>query len=166
MFSFHSACRRSPLRRLNGSGTRLFAVSLCCLVVAALSGCGYVVNGSTAGALHVSPGAITFGAVPVGQTAVSSVTLLNRVLHRSTFPVKCRWAELFFEESGQSSRYCRRRFDLQFRHRLQARKRIQLLWPIHRDECRRHANCSRPNQWIGNEWQWQQFHAGIDSQPG
>ena len=77
MFSFHSACRRSPLRRLNGSGTRLFAVSLCCLVVAALSGCGYVVNGSTAGALHVSPGAITFGAVPVGQTAVSSVTLLN-----------------------------------------------------------------------------------------
>ena len=77
MFSFHSACRRSPLRRLNGSGTRLFAVSLCCLVVAALSGCGYVVNGSTAGALHVSPGAITFGAVPVGQTAVSSVILLN-----------------------------------------------------------------------------------------
>jgi Abnormal spindle-like microcephaly-assoc'd, ASPM-SPD-2-Hydin len=77
VLSLHSARRRNPLRRLSGSGTGLLAIALCCLVVAALSGCGYAVNGSTTGLFHVAPEALTFGAVPVGQTATSSVTVLN-----------------------------------------------------------------------------------------
>ena len=76
MFSSYCACGRGPIHRLRSWGTELFALLACCLVVA-LSGCGYVVNGSATGPFHVSPDAITFGAVPVGQTATSNVLLLN-----------------------------------------------------------------------------------------
>ena len=76
MFSLCCACRRGPIRRPSGSWTGLFAILACCLVVAA-SGCGYVVNGSAAGPFHVSPDTITFGGVPVGQTATSNVALVN-----------------------------------------------------------------------------------------
>jgi hypothetical protein len=43
-----------------------------------LSGCGgYVVTGSNTGALVPFPATVTFGAVPVGQTASASISLLN-----------------------------------------------------------------------------------------
>ena len=76
MFSSYCACGRGPIHKLRSWGTELFVILACCLVVV-LSGCGYVVNGSATGAFHVSPDAITFGAVPVGQTATSNVLLLN-----------------------------------------------------------------------------------------
>ena len=76
MFSSYCAFRCGPIRRLSGSLTVLSAILACCLVVA-LSGCGYVVNGSAKGPFHVSPDTITFGGVPVGQTATSNVVLLN-----------------------------------------------------------------------------------------
>ena len=78
MFSLSSACWRSPIRGLSGSCAKLFASLVCCLVVAALSGCGYVVNGSATGPFALSPAAVTFGAVPIGQVATSTVSLLNQ----------------------------------------------------------------------------------------
>jgi hypothetical protein len=75
VFGSHCFCRGNPIRRLDGLFSELFAVAACCLV--ALSGCGYVVNGSTNGQFPVSPDAIIFGAVPVGQVATSKVLLLN-----------------------------------------------------------------------------------------
>jgi len=76
VFSSYCACGRGPIHKLRSWGTELFAILACCLVVA-LSGCGYAVNASATGAFHVSPDAITFGAVPVGQTATTNVLLLN-----------------------------------------------------------------------------------------
>ena len=76
MSSSYCAFRCGPNRGLSGSLTVLFAILACCLVVA-VSGCGYVVNGSATGPFRVSPDTITFGGVPVGQTATSNVVLLN-----------------------------------------------------------------------------------------
>ncbi len=75
MFGSHCFCRGNPIRKLDGLFSALFAVVACCLV--ALSGCGYVMNGSTNGQFPVSPDAVIFGAVPVGQVATSKVLLLN-----------------------------------------------------------------------------------------
>ena len=76
MLSSYCACGRGSIHKLKSPGTKLFVILACCLAVA-LSGCGYAVNGSATGPFSVSPGAITFGAVPVGQTATSNVLLLN-----------------------------------------------------------------------------------------
>ncbi len=75
MFGSHVFRRGNPIRKLDGLFSELFAVVACCLL--ALSGCGYVMNGSTNGQFPVSPGAVIFGAVPVGQVATSKVLLLN-----------------------------------------------------------------------------------------
>jgi hypothetical protein len=64
------------MRRLDGLCTELLTKSTYCLVVA-LSGSGYVAHGSTTGPLRVSPSTITFGVVPVGQTATNKVSLFN-----------------------------------------------------------------------------------------
>jgi hypothetical protein len=62
--------------KFDGLYTRLLVVFTSFAVVA-LAGCGYKPNSSATGPLSVSPGAISFGAVPVGQTATSKVLLIN-----------------------------------------------------------------------------------------
>jgi hypothetical protein len=74
VFSSYCACRRSPIRY--GLRTKLRTISACCLVFA-LSGCLYVADGFATVPLHISPGAITFGVVPVGQTSTSGGSLLG-----------------------------------------------------------------------------------------
>jgi hypothetical protein len=54
---------------------RLAALSACLMV--ALSGCGYSPSSSLTG-LTASPGSVSFGSVPVGQTATTLVVLLNQ----------------------------------------------------------------------------------------
>jgi len=54
---------------------------LACCVIFVVLGCGYTANVSTASgasSLQVSPSTIDFGAVPVGQTANTAVSLSNR----------------------------------------------------------------------------------------
>ncbi len=61
-----------------------------------------MVNGSAAGPFHVSPDTITFGSVPVGQTATSNVALLNE----SSAPIvisQLNIAGQSFFANGQSS---------------------------------------------------------------
>jgi Abnormal spindle-like microcephaly-assoc'd, ASPM-SPD-2-Hydin len=70
VFSSYCACRRGPIRRLYGLRTKLLTISACCLIFAQS---GYVANGSAT----APPGAITFGVVPVGQTATSGGSLLS-----------------------------------------------------------------------------------------
>ena len=69
---------RAQICRLNGWCTALLVISSCCLPFA-LSSCGgsIVVNGTGTGAIIASPNAVTFGAVSVGQTASSTISLLN-----------------------------------------------------------------------------------------
>ena len=69
VFSSNCACRRDLIRRVEALWTGLFTTFACYLVIT-LSGCGYEVNGSVAGPLRVSPSTISFGALPVGQTAI------------------------------------------------------------------------------------------------
>ncbi|MGB8538506.1 MAG: choice-of-anchor D domain-containing protein [Acidobacteriaceae bacterium] len=76
MFSSYSAGGRGPIRTLDVSYAKLFVTLACCLIIA-LAGCGFSSNSSSAGPLSVSPGSISFGAVPVGQTATTQVLILN-----------------------------------------------------------------------------------------
>jgi hypothetical protein len=70
---------RVQSRRLNGWCTALLII-LSCSLPFALSSCGggsIVVKGASSGALIASPNAVTFGSVPIGQTASTTVSLLN-----------------------------------------------------------------------------------------
>src|ERR1039457_1452381 len=69
---------RVQSRRLNRWCTTLLIVSSCCLPFA-LSSCGgsIIANGASAGTLIASPNAVTFGSVPIGQMASTTVSLLN-----------------------------------------------------------------------------------------
>ena len=68
---------RVQMCHFNGWCTVLLIVSTCCLPFA-LSGCsGIMASGAAAGALTASPNPVTFGAVSIGQTASSTVSLLN-----------------------------------------------------------------------------------------
>jgi hypothetical protein len=67
---------RSKLR----SAFPIFLAFLFCLPIV-LSGCGgasFIVNSGASGSLQPSPATVTFGAVPYGQTASSSVALVNQ----------------------------------------------------------------------------------------
>jgi hypothetical protein len=68
----------SPLCRLGDVWTSLLAILVCSLVLTGLTGCGYSASGSVAGQLLVQPGTVAFGAVPVGQTVTSKVSLVNQ----------------------------------------------------------------------------------------
>jgi hypothetical protein len=70
--------RRKPVPRKNGALV-LAAVLTACLVVA-LSGCGasYTVASAAISSFQASTDAVEFGSVTVGQTATSSVTLVNQ----------------------------------------------------------------------------------------
>ena len=72
------AIGRVQSRRLNRWCTTLLIVSSCCLPFA-LSSCGgsIIANGASAGTLIASPNAVTFGSVPIGQMASTTVSLLN-----------------------------------------------------------------------------------------
>ena len=72
---------RDLICRLNRWCAPLFIISSCCLPFA-LSGCGKIVLNGTAGtgALIASPNTVTFGAVSIGQTASTTVSLLNESL--------------------------------------------------------------------------------------
>ena len=76
LFSFYRVGVRHAIRTLDVSYARVFVALACCLL-AGLAGCGYSSNSLVEGALSVSPGSISFGAVPVGQTATTKVLLLN-----------------------------------------------------------------------------------------
>jgi len=68
---------RVQMCHFNGWCTVLLIVSTCCLPFA-LSGCsGIMAIGAATGALTASPNPVTFGAVSIGQTASSTVSLLN-----------------------------------------------------------------------------------------
>jgi Abnormal spindle-like microcephaly-assoc'd, ASPM-SPD-2-Hydin len=53
-------------------------ILLFCFFVTGILGCGYSVNGSSAGSLLISPSTINFGDVPVGQAANTKISLLNQ----------------------------------------------------------------------------------------
>ena len=53
-------------------------ILLFCFLVTGILGCGYAVNGSSAGSLLISPSTINFGDVPVGQAANTKISLLNQ----------------------------------------------------------------------------------------
>jgi hypothetical protein len=74
-----------PTGRLNGWSKVLLFISSCCIPFA-LASCGgsIIVYGTSSGALVASPNKITFGSVPIGQTASTTVSLLNK----STAPVQ------------------------------------------------------------------------------
>lgn len=55
-----------------------FIVLLAFGIFLILTGCGYNVNGASAGSLVVTPNTVDFGDVQVGQTAQSTVSLLNQ----------------------------------------------------------------------------------------
>ena len=76
MFSSYSVGVHDTIRTLKVSYAKVFVALACCLVTG-LAGCGFSSNSSVAGQLSVSPGSISFGAVPVGQTATTKVLLLN-----------------------------------------------------------------------------------------
>ena len=76
MFSSYSVDSRDTIRTLDVWYAKVFVALACCLVIG-LAGCGFSSNALSAGTLSVSPGAISFGAVPVGQTATTKVLLLN-----------------------------------------------------------------------------------------
>ena len=76
MFSSYSVGVRDTIRTLDVWYAKVFVALACCLVIG-LAGCGFSSNALSAGTLSVSPGAISFGAVPVGQTATTKVLLLN-----------------------------------------------------------------------------------------
>ncbi len=68
---------RVQMCHFNGWCTVLLIVSTCCLPFA-LSGCsGIMAIGAATGALTASPNPVTFGAVSIGQTASTAVSLLN-----------------------------------------------------------------------------------------
>jgi hypothetical protein len=69
---------RAKICRLNGWYTALIIISFCCLSFA-LFGCGgsIVVNGAGSGDLIASPNTVVFGAVSIGQSASTTVSLLN-----------------------------------------------------------------------------------------
>ncbi len=70
---------RVQFRRLNRWCKTLLIISFYCLPFA-LSGCGgasFVVGGAPTGDLRASPNAVTFGTVPIGQTARTTVSILN-----------------------------------------------------------------------------------------
>ena len=73
----YSACifARSILQLWAG-GALPFCCS--CFLVTGILGCGYTVNGSSAGSLLTSPSTIDFGDVPVGQAANTKISLLNQ----------------------------------------------------------------------------------------
>lgn len=74
-FLFQNCFRTDQQRRRNSlSGARLllFLMVGCCAAWL-LSGCGVAVSGG----LSVSPGTLSFGAVPVGQSAAASITVTN-----------------------------------------------------------------------------------------
>ncbi len=98
MVSLYFACRRSPIRRLYGLCTELLTISGCCLV-AVPSGCGYVADGSATGLLRVSPVAITFGVLPVGQIAASSGSILSQ----SSTPGDVSQLNVAEQNTGQSA---------------------------------------------------------------
>jgi hypothetical protein len=76
LLSSYSVGVRDTIRTLQVSYAKVFVALACCLVIG-LAGCGFSSNAITAGILSVSPGSISFGAVPVGQTATTNVLLLN-----------------------------------------------------------------------------------------
>src|ERR1017187_5722911 len=69
---------RFQISRPNGLRRALIR-SLCFVVLVALSGCGGIIlaNGGGTEALVASPTTVTFGAVSIGQTASTTVSLLN-----------------------------------------------------------------------------------------
>ena len=85
---------RAESRRPNSWNTVLLIILSSCLPLA-LSGCvAPLVNRASTGALIASPNAVSFGAVPLGQTASTPVSLLNG----SSAPVQITQLSL----SGQS----------------------------------------------------------------
>ena len=68
---------RAQFCRRNGWCTALLTISSCCLPFALSGCCSIVVNGAGTGALTASPNSVTFGAVSIGQTASTPVSLLN-----------------------------------------------------------------------------------------
>jgi hypothetical protein len=75
----HRVQSRAQIRRRNGWCTALLVISSCSLTVA-LSGCGgsIAMNGTGTGAIIASPSTLTFGALSIGQTTGSNVSLVNR----------------------------------------------------------------------------------------
>ncbi|MGA2170696.1 MAG: choice-of-anchor D domain-containing protein [Terracidiphilus sp.] len=68
---------RAQICRLNHWSTALLIMLSCCLLLA-VAGCGmHLANGGDTGTLVASPDTITFGAVSIGQTASTTVSLLN-----------------------------------------------------------------------------------------
>ena len=73
----HRVQSRAQIHRRNGWCTALLVI-LCCSVLLVLSGCGGVlVNAVNSGALKASPNSVSFGAVSVGQTASTAISLVN-----------------------------------------------------------------------------------------
>lgn len=86
--AFSCASRQLPERRRARGRVQLFRLSAwfrvllvatsCCLPLA-LSGCvAPLVKGASTGEFVASPNAVTFGAVPLGQTATANVSLVNQ----------------------------------------------------------------------------------------
>ena len=73
----HRVQSRAQIHRRNGWCTALLVI-LCCSVLLVLSGCGGVlVNAVDSETLKASPNSVSFGAVSVGQTASTAVSLVN-----------------------------------------------------------------------------------------
>jgi hypothetical protein len=71
------AYSRAPICRLNCWCAPLL-ITLCFCALLALSGCGgLVVNSANAGSLLPQPSSVNFGAVSIGQTVSTTVSLLN-----------------------------------------------------------------------------------------
>ena len=75
----HSAHSGIPACHLNAWCKSLLIIIFCCLPFA-LSSCGggVLINFSSNGVLIASPSTVTFGSVPIGQTASTTVSLLNQ----------------------------------------------------------------------------------------
>lgn len=65
--------------RLNGWCKVLLVISFCWLPFALMScGGGIIIKGTNIGALVASPNSVAFGSVPIGQTASTTVSVLNK----------------------------------------------------------------------------------------
>ena len=71
--------RCAPTHRLNSWCVTLLIICSSCIAIA-ISGCGgsIIVRGTNPGILIASPNTVTFGTVPIGQTASTTVSLLNK----------------------------------------------------------------------------------------
>ena len=153
LFSFYRVGVRHAIRTLDVSYARVFVALACCLL-AGLAGCGYSSNSLVEGTLSVSPGSISFGAVPVGQTATTKVLLLNA----TSAPIAVTQVNVsvdFFLNSPTTSCHHQWRLCRQLPDRFQARQQLRLFGPIHRAGFWWQADLCKHDKWSRGWWQWQ-----------